>query len=140
MNWLGDSKPNFPAEISGILYAQSYATGVKGTCFATLVFGAVLAEAVQFYCGPSPGCATQFTVAPPQHFLYFFPEPHGHGSFRPTLGAVHRGSLVWAPQGDVATELQVFRLIYNTHAPAADPAEDAVMGNRLTHGLGGDSH
>jgi hypothetical protein len=29
----------------------------------------------------------QFTVAPPQHFLYFFPEPHGHGSFRPTLGA-----------------------------------------------------
>ena len=36
----------------------------------------------------------QFTVAPPQHFLYFFPEPHGHGSFRPTLGAcaeVHSG-------------------------------------------------
>jgi hypothetical protein len=27
----------------------------------------------------------QFTVAPPQHFLYFFPEPQGHGSFRPTL-------------------------------------------------------
>ena len=22
---------------------------------------------------------------PPQHFLYFFPLPHGHGSFRPTL-------------------------------------------------------
>lgn len=21
----------------------------------------------------------------PQHFLYFFPDPHGHGSFRPTL-------------------------------------------------------
>jgi hypothetical protein len=21
-----------------------------------------------------------------QHFLYFFPLPHGHGSFRPTLG------------------------------------------------------
>ena len=27
----------------------------------------------------------QFTLAPPQYFLYFFPEPHGHGSFRPTL-------------------------------------------------------
>ena len=24
-------------------------------------------------------------VAPPQHFLYFFPDPQGHGSFRPTL-------------------------------------------------------
>ncbi len=32
--------------------------------------------------------STQFTIAPPQHFLYFFPEPHGHGSFRPTLGAL----------------------------------------------------
>jgi hypothetical protein len=30
-------------------------------------------------------------VAPPQHFLYFFPEPHGHGSFRPTLEAVCQG-------------------------------------------------
>ena len=26
MNWLGDSKPNFLAEISGILYAQFYAS------------------------------------------------------------------------------------------------------------------
>jgi hypothetical protein len=38
----------------------------------------------------------QFTLAPPQHFLYFFPEPHGHGSFRPTLGALRRSSLVQA--------------------------------------------
>lgn len=30
----------------------------------------------------------QFTFTPPQHFLYFFPEPQGHGSLRPTLGAV----------------------------------------------------
>src|SRR5208282_5321304 len=36
-------------------------------------------------------CA-QFTVAPPQHFLYFFPEPHGHGSFRLTLEVVRRDS------------------------------------------------
>ena len=31
MNWLGDSEPNFPAQISGFLYAQFYATLVKGT-------------------------------------------------------------------------------------------------------------
>ena len=43
-------------------------------------------------------------------------------------------------QGDVATEFQVFRLVNHTHAPAADPAEDAVMGDRLTDGLGRSSH
>ncbi len=43
-------------------------------------------------------------------------------------------------QGDVATELQVFCLVHHTHAPAADPAEDAVMGDRLPHGLGGRGH
>src|ERR1700736_2956788 len=43
-------------------------------------------------------------------------------------------------QRDVATELQVFRLVDHTHAPAADLAEDAVMGNRLPHGLGGRGH
>src|ERR1039458_5761038 len=34
---------------------------------------------------------SQFKVAPPQHFLCFFPEPHGHGSFRPTWEAVCQG-------------------------------------------------
>ena len=43
-------------------------------------------------------------------------------------------------QGNVATELQVFRLIDHAHAPAPDLAEDAVMGNRLPHGLGGRGH
>ena len=43
-------------------------------------------------------------------------------------------------QGDVATELEVFRLIHNTHAPTADFAEGAVMGNRLSYGLGGRGH
>ena len=43
-------------------------------------------------------------------------------------------------QGDVATELEVFRLVHHTHAPAADLAEDAVMGNRLPDGLGGRGH
>src|SRR6266571_4840907 len=32
-------------------------------------------------------------------------------------------------QGDVATELEVFGLIHDTHSPAADLAENAVMGN-----------
>jgi hypothetical protein len=34
----------------------------------------------------------QFNVAPQQHHLYLFPEMHGHGSFRPTLGAFRRRS------------------------------------------------
>jgi len=37
-------------------------------------------------------------------------------------------------QGDVATELEVFRLIHHTHPAAANLAEYAV-GNRLPHGL-----
>jgi len=40
----------------------------------------------------------------------------------------------------VATELQVFRLIHHTHAPAADLAQDAVMRDRLPYRLGGSSH
>lgn len=40
-------------------------------------------------------------------------------------------------QGDVATELQVFRLIHHAHAPAPNLGKDAVMGNDLTDGLGG---
>jgi hypothetical protein len=43
-------------------------------------------------------------------------------------------------QGDVATELEVFRLVHNTNAPAPNLAQDAVMGNCLTHGLGGRGH
>jgi hypothetical protein len=43
-------------------------------------------------------------------------------------------------QGDVAAELQVFRFVHQAHAPAADPAEDAIVGNRLPYGLGGRGH
>ena len=43
-------------------------------------------------------------------------------------------------QSDVATELQVFRLVHHAHATAAYLAEDAVMGNRLPYGLSGRSH
>src|SRR5450631_2068558 len=38
-----------------------------------------------------PRSTAQFTVAPPQHRLYFLPEPQGHGSFRPT-SKIHRVS------------------------------------------------
>jgi hypothetical protein len=34
MNWLGDSKPNFPAQISGILYARFYANRIWGAVSA----------------------------------------------------------------------------------------------------------
>jgi len=40
----------------------------------------------------------------------------------------------------MATELEVFRLVDNAHTPTADPAENAVVGNRLPHGLGGRGH
>jgi len=43
-------------------------------------------------------------------------------------------------QSDVTTKLDVFRLIHDTHTPAADLAENAVMGNRLPYGLGGRGH
>jgi hypothetical protein len=59
----------------------------------------------------------QFTVAAPQHFLYFFPEPHGHGSFRLTLGALGRGSLVWAPETDI------IRALYYVWRSRAGPRE-----------------
>ena len=35
----------------------------------------------------------------PQHFLNFFPLPHGQGSFRPTLG-IARVNGTWGPQQD----------------------------------------
>jgi hypothetical protein len=43
-------------------------------------------------------------------------------------------------QSDVTTQLQVFRLIHHTHPASANPAEYAVMGNRLLHGLGRRGH
>src|SRR6266568_405545 len=43
-------------------------------------------------------------------------------------------------QSDVAAELEVFRLIDNSHPTTADLAHYAVMGNRLTHGLGRSGH
>ncbi len=43
-------------------------------------------------------------------------------------------------QGDVATELQIFRLIHHAHATAAYLQQDAVMGHCLPHGLGWGGH
>jgi hypothetical protein len=51
------------------------------------------------------------------------------------------GEFVWKElKDDVATKLEVFRLVHHAHAPAANLAEDAVMGHRLPHGLGGRGH
>jgi hypothetical protein len=35
--------------------------------------------------GQSKGSRLHSSIYPPQHFLNFFPLPHGHGSFRPTF-------------------------------------------------------
>ena len=51
MNWLGDSKPNFPARISGFLYAEFYATPVKGTRFGILVLRAPFSWELPFGSG-----------------------------------------------------------------------------------------
>jgi hypothetical protein len=51
------------------------------------------------------------------------------------------GEFFWKElEGDVATQLQVFRLVDHPHAPATDLAEYAVVGNRLPRGLGGSRH
>ena len=50
-NWLGDSKPNFPAQILGFLYAEFYATPVKGTRFGILVLRAPFSWELPFGSG-----------------------------------------------------------------------------------------
>ena len=51
------------------------------------------------------------------------------------------GNIVWKKlESNEATELEVFRLIYHTHATAADLADYAVMGNHLPNGLEGRAH
>src|SRR5947207_2388626 len=41
----------------------------------------------------SPKLLSHHTAAP-WHFLYFFPEPHGHGSLRPTFGSLRMTVLI----------------------------------------------
>ncbi len=43
-----------------------------------------------------------YTASFPQHFLYFLPLPHGHGSFRPARGADRTGCGFGAPLSAVA--------------------------------------
>jgi hypothetical protein len=54
---------------------------------------AAFAEADSVRSGTGTGRLTAGrwrVAAAPQHFLYFFPLPHGQGSLRPTLAVCHR--------------------------------------------------
>src|SRR2546430_1141308 len=48
---------------------------------------------------PDAWCSSNSPVDPfrPQHFLYFFPLPHGQGSFLPTFGVSRTMVLTFAP-------------------------------------------
>jgi hypothetical protein len=62
-------------------------------------------------------------------------------SLETTEGLGIMGKFVWQElQSDVAIKLEVYPLIDDAHAPAADPADDAVMGNYLPSGFGRRSH
>src|ERR1700746_3016453 len=43
-------------------------------------------------------------------------------------------------ESNVAAQLQVFCLVHHTHPAPTDLAQDAVMGDGLTHGIGRSSH
>src|SRR5882757_9668120 len=45
-----------------------------------------------------------FYASVPWHFLYFFPEPHGQGSLRPTFSPVRRGAAPLVSAVAVLTE------------------------------------
>src|SRR5947207_1802881 len=50
--------------------------------------GRTMAEVVvSADCSPHRNGELRYAASFPQHFLYFFPLPHGHGSLRPTFGA-----------------------------------------------------
>ncbi len=82
------------------------------TSFAESGLGTRTSSAILVVLSP----VFQFTVAPPQHFLYFFPEPQGHGSFRPTLGLLRRDSELRAPASVCCCSLK-YR--YACNSPAA---------------------
>ncbi len=66
------------------------------------------AQTVRDSCVGNVSTSTpQFTVVPPQHFLYFLPEPQGHVSFRPTLTSLRRGSLGWGNGADLLMRLEM---------------------------------
>lgn len=44
-----------------------------------------VSSAAAGFASAGAGCATAAWF--PQHFLYFLPDPHGQGSFRPTVMA-----------------------------------------------------
>src|SRR4051812_7613093 len=59
----------------------------------------------------------------PQHFLYFFPLPHGHGSFRPTLGWSRTICLIFAAASPC---------ISSAAAEASDGAPTSAVSRRFS--------
>jgi hypothetical protein len=104
-NWLGDSKSNFPAQISEILYAKFYASPVEGaffcgSCACALSskysqlgddrqVGATGLVALQGWSfGGSKNSERIECAVPRPPPLVFLHQPVGHISFPPNAGTV----------------------------------------------------
>ena len=73
---------------------------------------------------------------PPQHRLYFFPDPQGHSSFRPTLGALCRVSGMRVVPAKASRCFLKYRHVGDYFFPLlwADPDQDASPVLRRAHG------
>jgi hypothetical protein len=66
---------------------RSYRVGVRTEELASL---SGLNYTMAGYGLTTPANLHQWSVTDPQHFLCFFPDPHGHGSLRPTFPPARR--------------------------------------------------
>jgi hypothetical protein len=93
--------------------------------------GALYHFKIQWMRSRGRATSVQFTVASTQHFLYFFPEPHGRGSFRPYLGC--SGDV---PKCDHAPRLPMRPEIL---MPPDIPAAVCTMSSSLVEGVGAEN-
>jgi hypothetical protein len=61
-------------------YSQGFFSGIPSPEPSSQQYHLWSQRRAEFLVEPA---GVQFIVWPPQQRLYFFPEPHGHGSFRP---------------------------------------------------------
>jgi hypothetical protein len=73
-------------------------------------------------------------VIPQQHRLNFFPDPQGHGSFRPVLDALRRGFGANVAPACVSLYLRKYR-----YTPDSPPAIIMMISSRFS-GLIGSGH